>query len=194
MSTPDITVLIPTLPHRRPLLARALASVAAQTLPVAVHVEPDPDRTGSAATRNRALEAVETPLAICLDDDDMLMPNAAQVLWEAQQATGADVVSGAAWLTAPPHTEPVIPPPPGWIPRETVTARSVLHVTSLVRVSLAREAGGFQWRRCPVSGMELDDYGFYAAMAERGAKFWRVPETVLIWSIHDGNTSGRGDR
>lgn len=189
-----MTVIVPTIPSRRDLLARALASVAAQTLPVAVHVEPDPDRTGSAATRNRAIAEVESRWLICLDDDDALMPNAAQVLWEAQQATGADVVSGGAWLTTPPHTEPVRPPAPGWIPAETVTARSVLHVTSLVRTDLAREAGGFQWRRCPVSGMELDDYGFYCGLAQAGARFWRVPETVLIWHQHSAHTSGRGDR
>lgn len=194
MTQPAITVIVPTIPHRRDLLARALASVAAQTLPVAVHVEPDPDRTGSAATRNRALEAVGSTHVLFCDDDDQLTPHAVQVLWEAQQATGADVVSGAAWLTTPPHAEPVPTPAPGWIPRETITARSVLHVTSLVRTDLAREAGGFRWMRDPVTGMDLDDYGFYCGLAQAGARFWRVPETVLIWTMHDAHTSGRGDR
>lgn len=190
----DVTVCIPTIPPRREMLLRALASAEAQTVPVQVQVEPDPDRTGSAATRNRALRQITSEFCVWLDDDDQLMPNAVQVLAEAQHATGADVVSGGAWLTTPPHREPVDPPPPGWIAPETVTARSVLHVTSLVRVSLAREAGGFQFRRDPGTGMMLDDYGFYCAMAEHGATFYRVPETVLIWRIHGWNTSGRGDR
>jgi hypothetical protein len=81
-------------------------------------------------------------------------------------------------------------PGPGRIPPETVTARSVLHVTSLVRTSLAREAGGFAFRRCPATGMDLDDFGFYVNLAEAGASFWRVPETVLIWNVHGANTSG----
>lgn len=191
---PPVTVVIPTIPPRKAMLERALASVAAQTVPVSVLVQPDRDREGSAVTRNRALELVQSEFAVFLDDDDQLTPHAVQVLSEAQEATGADVVSGGAWLTTPPHREPVEVPAPGWIPAEAVTARSVLHVTSLVRVSLAREAGGFQFRRDPQSGAAYDDYGFYCSLAEHGATFWRVPETVLIWWMHDKHTSGRADR
>ena len=196
MIGPSVTVAIPYHEPRKlnGMLSRAVASAEAQTLRPLVLLEPDPDRTGSAATRNRALARVETDWVLWLDSDDQLMPNAVQVLTEAQEATGADVISGGAWLTTPPHREPVEVPAPGWIPPETVTARSVLHVTSLVRVSLAREAGGFQFRKDPGSSMTLDDFGFYASMAEHGATFWRVPETVLIWHMHDAHTSGRADR
>lgn len=173
------------------MLERAVASVVAQTVPAAVLIEPDTGRTGSAATRNRALARVVTDAVLFLDDDDVLMPNAVQVLTEAQQETGADVVSGAAWIPQRPgHREPVATPPPGWIAPETVTARSVLHVSSLVRTSLARQARGFQFRQDPGTGMMLDDYGWYCALAEAGATFWRVPETVLIWNVHGKNTSG----
>jgi hypothetical protein len=189
-----VTVVIATIPPRAVLLTRAVASVAAQTLPVSLVIEEDSGRAGSAVTRNRALAKVESEFVLCCDDDDQLMPNAAQVLAEAQQATGADVVSGGAWLTVPPHREPVDVPDPGWIPAETVTSRSVLHVTSLIRTELLREAGGFEFRRCPATNMLLDDYGAYCRLAEHGARFWRVPETVLIWHLHGANTSGRGDR
>lgn len=195
MTIPSVTVVIPTIPPRAAsLLDRAVASAARQTLPVSIIVEADQDRAGSAVTRNRALAKVETEWTVCLDDDDQLMPNAVQVLTEAQKVTGADVVSGGAWLTTPPHREPVEVPPPGWIPRETVTARSVLHVSSLIRTELLRKAGGFEFRRDPGTGMMLDDYGAYCRLAERGARFWRVPETVLIWHLHGANTSGRSDR
>lgn len=187
----NVTVVIPTIPPRAAMLERAVASVAAQTVPTAVLVEPDPHHTGSAATRNRALEKVASDWLLLLDDDDVLMPNAVQVLTEAQQETGADVVSGAAWIPQRPgHREPVATPAPGWIAPEAVTARSALHVSSLVRTALAREAGGFQFRQDPGTGMMLDDYGFYCALAEAGAKFWRAPETVLVWNVHGANTSG----
>jgi hypothetical protein len=39
--------------------------------------------------------------------------------------------------------------------------------------------------------MILDDYGFYCALAEAGATFFRVPETVLVWNVHGKNSSGR---
>lgn len=194
MTAPAVTVVIPTIPPRQSMLLRAVASVAAQTVPCSLVIEEDKQRTGSAATRNRALAKVETETVLFLDDDDQLMPNAAQVLAEARQETGADVVSGGAWLTVPPHREPVDVPEPGWIPAETVTSRSVLHVTSLIRTELLREAGGFEFRRCPATNMLLDDYGAYCRLAEAGAGFWRVPETVLIWHLHGGNTSGRSDR
>jgi glycosyltransferase involved in cell wall biosynthesis len=189
----SVTVIIPTIPPRAGfLLDRAVSSAEWQTVPAAVIVEEDAGRTGSAATQNRALARVKSDWLICLDDDDELMPNAVQVLTEAQEETGADVVSGAAWIPQRPgHREPVTVPGPGRIPPETVTARSVLHVTSLVRTSLAREAGGFAFRRCPATGMMLDDYGFYCSLAEAGASFWRVPETVLIWNVHGANSSGQ---
>lgn len=187
----NVAVVIPTIPPRAAMLERAVASVVAQTVPAAVLIEPDTGRTGSAATRNRALARVVTDAVLFLDDDDVLMPNAVQVLTEAQQETGADVVSGAAWIPQRPgHREPVTTPPPGWIAPEAVTARSVLHVSSLVRTSLACQAGGFQFRQDPGTGMMLDDYGWYCALAEAGATFWRVPETVLIWNVHGKNTSG----
>lgn len=194
MEASAVTVAIPYHEERKRngMLDRAIASVEAQTSrPGGLLLEPDLKREGSAATRNRALGKVGTEWVLWLDSDDQLMPNAVQVLLEAQEATGADVVSGGAWLTTPPHREPVEVPPPGWIAPETVTARSVLHVTSLVRTSLATEAGGFAFRRCPATSMLLDDFGFYCALAERGATFWRVPETILIWNLHGGNTSGQ---
>lgn len=190
----SVTVVVPTIPPRAAMLQRAVASVTAQTVRVDLEVEPDPGRAGSAAARNRALARVETDWVLFLDDDDQLMPNAVQVLTEAQAATGADVVSGGAWIPqSPGHGEPVQPPPPGWIDAGVVMARSVLHVTSLVRTRLAQTAG-FTRAHDPGTGADLDDYGFYRSLAAAGASFWRVPETVLIWHVHGANTSGRGDR
>lgn len=189
--TPGVTVVIPTIPPRAAMLERAVASVMAQTVMPSLVIEADTGRNGSAATRNRALGKVQTEFVLCLDDDDALMPNAVQVLAEAQAETGADVVSGAAWIPQRAgHREPVSAPPPGWIPAGAVTARSVLHVSSLVRTRLAR-AAGFTFERDPGTGMMLDDYGLYCGLAAAGATFWRVPETVLVWHVHGSNTSGK---
>lgn len=191
----DVTVLIPTIPVRSAFLERALASVAAQTLMPSILVQTDWDHDGSAVTRNKALARIDTPWTLCLDDDDVLMPWAVQVLTEAQEATGADVVSGGAWIPQrPDHAEPGPVPAPGWIDPETVTARSVLTVTSLVRTDLAQSCGGFEFKADPSNGMRLDDFGFYTRLAAHGAKFYRVPETIFIWNVHGKNTSGRPDR
>jgi glycosyltransferase involved in cell wall biosynthesis len=195
MEAPAVTVAIPYHEERKRngMLDRAVASVEAQTSrPGALLLEADPDRTGSAATRNRALSKVATEWVLWLDSDDQLMPHAVQLLTEAQAETGADVISGRAWIPqSPGHREPVQAPGPGWIPPDAVTARSVLHVSSLTRAGLLRKAGGFVFRRDPGTGMELDDFGAYVGLAEAGATFWRVPEAILIWHHHSGNTSGK---
>lgn len=192
----DVTVVIPTIPPRHEMYRLAVDSVHAQTvLPKVGLTEFDSDRTGSAATRNRALEKVRTGWVLWLDDDDQLMPNAIQLLAEAQEATGADVVSGAAWIPQlAGHAEPTEPIAPGWIPADVVQERSRLTVTALMRTELVRAVGGFERRRCPATGMDLDDYGLYWKLAEAGATFYRIPETVFVWNVHGANTSGRGDR
>jgi glycosyltransferase involved in cell wall biosynthesis len=77
----DITVCIPTIPPRAKMLARALESVAEQTLqPAAIIVEYDHEHTGAAATKNRALAKVTTPLVAFLDDDDHFLPHHLAVL------------------------------------------------------------------------------------------------------------------
>ena len=89
----SVTVVIPTIPPRAGLrLDRAVSSAEWQTVPTAVIVEEDAGRTGSAATRNRALARVRTDWLLCLDDDDELMPNAVQVLTEAQAVATWDAV------------------------------------------------------------------------------------------------------
>jgi GT2 family glycosyltransferase len=192
----DVTVAIPHIPVRSgDMLGRAAQSAMNQTLMPRWHrVEIDEDHTGSAATRNRALAKVTTEWVLWLDDDDQLMPNAVQLLVEAQQRTGADVVSGAAWIPqTPDHTEPIAPGL-GWLDAAYVQERSRLTVSSLMRTEAVRQVGGFEYRRDPGTGMDLDDYGLYWKLAEAGASFYRIPETVLIWNHHGANTSGCGDR
>lgn len=83
---PAVTIVIPTIPGREHLLARAEKSARAQDYPSAslvVMVENDFFRTGAAATRNRALNKVQTPWIAWLDDDDELMPGHVRTLINA---------------------------------------------------------------------------------------------------------------
>lgn len=188
-----ITVVIPTIPPRADLLLRALDAVRWQTLPAAdVIVEPDPDHTGSAATCNRGLTRVTTDWVLFAADDDQLMPHALQLLAEAEQRTGADVVSGPAWIPQiAGHQEPTDPLPAGPIAPEVVMERSRLTGTSLLRTSLVREVGGYEFRLDPGSRSEQDDYGLYYKLAVAGATFYRIPDYTFIWNVNGRNTSGR---
>src|SRR5690606_12672855 len=76
-------------------LRQAVSSVMIQTYPTsAVSIALDHTKSGSAATRNRALEAVQTEWVAFLDDDDQFLPQHLEVLVRGAEKSGADVVYG----------------------------------------------------------------------------------------------------
>lgn len=204
----DITVCIATIPPRRRELRRALASVVLQTLqPAAVIVEYDHERTGAAATKNRAAEKVMTPWIAFLDDDDQFLPLHLETLrwWPP---------SGLVSEQDPPYdvaySIPNCPQLPGGrdpngrygVPFDAaeLRRRSYIQTTSLIRTNNFRAAGGFQLpdRTLPDgSPCPYDDWGLWLAMLDQGARFMHVPEVTFIWNHWGrgapgtpGNTSG----
>lgn len=192
----DISVVTPSIPPRGELLARARASVIAQRLLPAKHlVEFDPDRTGSAATRNRALERVETEWTAFLDDDDEFLPHHLRVLRGWAEKSGADVLYSMCELVD--GRGQVAPVTPDWAGRpghtfgpDLLRQRSYIPVTSLTRTSLAKHVGGFGYR----DGSPHDDHCFYLRLLDAGAVFLHVPVLTWRWHVHGLNTSGRPDR
>lgn len=185
----DVTAVIPSIPPRARMLKRALGSVLAQTHPVAgISVAVDVTHAGSALNRNRALSAVTTEWVAFLDDDDQWKANHVERLLATAQETGADVVY--PW---PEMFGGGDPRPDRWnkpFDADELRRGSYIPVTSLVRTELAWRCGGFQ---IP-DGSVYDDWGFYLALLDHGAKFVHLPERTWIWNIHAGNTSGRSDR
>jgi hypothetical protein len=201
----DITVCIATIPPRAKLLRRALASVAEQTLqPAAIVVEYDHDRTGAAATKNRAAAKATTPWLAFLDDDDQFLP---QHLLTLRNAADQELPS-ATWTGA---TDPVdvvysIPYcpqlPAGRDPNgrygvpfsaTELRRRSYIQTTSLIRTDNFRNAGGFQLPDQTMpdgSPCPYDDWGLWLAMLDKAARFLHVPEVTFIWNHWGGNTSG----
>lgn len=180
----DVTVVIASIPVRTTLLARALASVAAQTVPVdRVSIAYDYDREGAGPTRTRALRQVKTTWVAFMDDDDELLPQHLELLLCAAEETGADVVwpwfqvigggdpiscnRGKQWNPSEPHTFPI---------------------TTLVRNRLAQ--------RChfpdplPGSGCAGEDFAFWIQMSDLGAKFHHINEATWYWHHDSGNTGG----
>lgn len=183
-----ITLIIPTIPPRAELLRRMLRSVSAQTLlPTQIIIESDPYHTGSAATRNRALEKVTTPLVAFADDDDELEPDHLELLLRGMEETGADVVY--PWYTVVGGTDPRPDRFGKPFDADELRRGSYITVNSLVRTGLARQAG-FDFD--PVTG--LDDHVFYLRLLELGAIFHHVPARTFLWNHWEGNTSGSGSR
>jgi hypothetical protein len=98
------TVIIPCGPRHQHLLARAVRSAYAQTVPVEVAVWLDNDRRGPAYARNRMAERVATPFIVQLDADDLLLPHAVETWLRAWQP-GLYVTSD--WYQGPQHVRAI---------------------------------------------------------------------------------------
>jgi glycosyltransferase involved in cell wall biosynthesis len=182
-----ITVVIPTIPPRAEQVGRAIESVWAQTLqPKAVEIVLDSERRGPAATRNRALERVDTEWVAFLDDDDELYPNHLRLLARCARLTDSDVVY------------------PGYdsdddqvncfgLPFDAtlLERRNFIPVTVLARTEMVLAAGGFK-PHPDESGDPCEDWGLWLSMLDIGAKFTHLP--VRTWRWNTGGTRGHTDR
>lgn len=197
--SPGLAVVTPHIPTRAGELIRAVSSVAAQTLQPDAHIiTTDNYHAGAAETRNSALFpafSVANWIAF-LDDDDEFMPNHLQVLREAANSSGVDVVYSGCLVLDVDLQE--IPLRDEWgrfgrgFDPQLLREKAYLPVTSLVKAELAVQALFGPPATHPDS--EYDDWGFYLRLLDLGAKFLHVPEVTWIWHHHGKNTSGQGDR
>lgn len=196
-----IAVVVPTIPGREALLERALASVARQhRQPDQVVVEPDPDRTGAAATRNRALARVECDLIAWLDDDDSLLRNHLgalermigdhDLIYPTPRMVGGDnpaaVTVGGVWMRP-------------WgvhFGREQElhlrTKGSFIPITHVVRTEVVRRAGGFpEGVTLPDGRYSGEDEQYLIALLDAGARFTHLNVVTWLWHVHSANTAGK---
>lgn len=196
MTSPLVTVVIPTIKPRRGFLRRAVNSVMAQTIGVPpIEIAIDREHQGAAATRNRALMNVKTPWVAFLDDDDYFLPNHLEVLLNA--ASGEHDIYYTGCKVIGPNFE-TIPMQEEWgrfgkeFDAEILRQGSCIPVTSLVPTELAQLARFGPPNHDPLSW--YDDWGFYLRALDKGASFLHIPEVTWVWHHHGRNTSGQGDR
>lgn len=192
-----ITVVIPTHPARgaaldpSTLLGRAVASVEAQTLQPAggISIACDLNGEGAAATRQRALDAVQTPWVSFLDSDDYLYPHHLETHWRLLEEWGADVAY-SWWGGNRPF------------PEETHRGLQFdnkhphhITMTLTVRTELAKRVGFVREHLDP--DWTGEDWAFICGLAKLGAVFVGTGEETWFYdATHGGNTSGapfRGD-
>jgi hypothetical protein len=189
----NITVCMATHPPRMGPggpWQRAVATVHAQTLPAAgLAVAVDADREGAAATRNRALELVETEWVAFLDSDDELLPDHLKLCARYAYLSDCDVVYPGYEVEG--GEDPVncfgIP-----FDASLLRKRNFIPVTVLARTEKVRAAGGFQ-NKPDENGDPCEDWGLWLAMLDQGAKFGHLPQKTWIWHLGD-TTRGRPDR
>lgn len=182
--------MIATIPGRESMLARALESAHAQTIPVRVEVELDTDGVGPAGPRNRAIGRVETPWIAFLDDDDELRPFHCEALLEVAGETGADLVWPQFDVRAG-RRQPTNHPPDRTMPVHDLSyldTDNFIPITYLVRTDMVRKVGGFREGFCP------EDHQILIDMRNAGMVAAHLRRRTWIVSHHDANTHGEPRR
>jgi hypothetical protein len=198
--TAPITVLTCTIPGREQLLAENIASVHAQSIPVACqlihsHVD-DPavqPMVQYAAAKNALLPAVQTPWVAVLNDDDSWLPHHIETV----QGELADVDVLYTWDAS--GSKPRVDCN-GWSRgklAETFAETNFLDGNCLIRLSLLEQAGGFPtdwagpgpWEGGHYEGTNarFEDWALWQRLASIGARFRCAP--VETWRC--GDTPGR---
>jgi glycosyltransferase involved in cell wall biosynthesis len=159
----NVTIITATIEGREKLLERAVASVRTQTvMPRAHFVIPDLRRQGGAFIKNRLMRLVDTEYVIILDDDDVLLPQHIETLWENRHL--ADVIysysDGNTRYNRPFSSEDLL-------------KDSIVSHTALFPVSLFREVGPFPL----VAGY---DWEFWKTALAAGRTFHSVP--IVTWT------------
>lgn len=194
-SRSGITVVIPTIPSRKKMVQKAVASALNQIVsPDAIVVSVDTEGMGAWHNRNKGLSMVETEWTAFLDDDDWLFPNHLQVLSRRAEETGADLVY--PWFTGPNASKTLYmgdEEPFGREPKvELLWSCNWIPVTYLVRTEAARAIGGFpelESERWPHDNCE--DWGFLRDFVDAGYTIAHAAKKTWHYNTHGRNTSGK---
>ena len=187
-----ITVVTPSIPERRRLLAEAIESVQIQTSPVEAHlirVQRPPLGVLSSAhlavQLNALLAAVDTEWVAPLCDDDIYLPHHVEKI-RPYLEQDADVVY--SW--AKDEYEPFRVDASGWPPSQV--ARSLEEVnfirsTVTMRTELLRHIGGWRSERrdgvFSETGVPYEDWDLLIRLARAGARFRCVPFETWVYRL-----------
>ena len=162
-------------------------------------MELDHDRVGAAVNKTRGLSHINTEWVAFLDDDDYFASTHLEEL--SQHAEDYDVLYCAP-LVIDAHGNK-IPLMKEWgnlghdFDPDYLRSQSYIGMFSMVRTALAKEVGGFD----QPGDLIYDDWAFFLAMLDAGARFKHVPTQTYVWTHVPnvgntglGNTSGKSDR
>lgn len=203
-----VAVVIPTIPGREALLKRALDSVHAQRRPPdQIIVERDSERTGAAASRNRALERVTSDVVAFLDDDDFLKEtHISSCVRELSGPMGYDLVYprpvmvGGSDPTATTHQGrfPVSPWGLRWCPEFEAHVRhrgSFIPITHVVMTEAVKEIGGFRdGYRLEDGRYRGEDEDYLIRLLDAGYRFGHLDAATWYWFVNPKSTAGKGQR
>lgn len=189
-----ITVITPSIPERRRLLAEAIDSVQAQTSPVEAHLvrvqQPPRGALSSAhlaAQLNALLVAVDTEWVAPLGDDDVYLPDHVQRIGP-YLGQDADVVYSWAKNEYEQFRLDVSDWPASRILRR-LEERNFIRTTVTMRTELVRRVGGWtsEYRDgvFTATGVPYEDWDLLIRLARAGARFRCVPFETWEYRIGD---------
>jgi hypothetical protein len=199
-----ITVVIPHIEvagpnSREAMLAQAIDSVYTQSVLAFVHkpiVITDTDRRGPAWAVAQGVAQVRTKWLTLLGDDDFLMPRHHEVLMQAAEQTGADVVYGRMII----GDGTTLQPGGVWdMTFDEAKLRNGNYIPgggSLIRTALLQQVGVPQNDsvRYAHEMAVYEDWAMYIALLDGGAKFHHVPADVYYMRRWPGGGQGRNYR
>lgn len=185
----SVSVVIPTIPPRARLLARAVASVAQQTHPAdEIIICNDIEGRGAPWSRDHALRTATSEWVAFLDDDDVLLPIHLERLIAHQEATNADMVF--PWFTVVGGTDPF---PQHFGRQFDINDPTQTTITFLVRREAALAVGGFREEDAATDAegnRAGEDFAFVCNLARAGYKIEHLAERTWLWHHWGGNLSG----
>lgn len=194
---PLVTVVIPVGPGHEHYVIDAVDSVQGQTFPfwevvvvdntMAPHLSQSylppwvrlvrNDELGIALSRNAGLAAVNTPLVLFLDADDILVPNALRDLVQRYVESDGRYTYGD-WIAV---TDKVERKSSKEYDRQHWATEGLHPITALIPTEWARAVGGFD---PDLPGWE--DWDFYIKMCIEGYCGQRVAEPTIVYRMRGG--------
>lgn len=178
-----VTVITPSLPQRSSLLAEAVASVDAQTVPPRAHlIGVDTYGEGPAVIRNRLLRRVTTRWVAFLDDDDVLRPMHLERLRTIGERTGVDVVAPYCAIDGHSIGRQFYNRP---YDRDAMRRHGIFPITVVARTQPILDVGGFP------EDARYEDWELWNALADRGHRFIVAPTVTWTYRLsRNGRTWG----
>lgn len=145
-----------------------------------------------AATRNAALDLVDSEFALFLDDDDLLRPGSVRLLVQEAQRVGADAIRcgrtliGPSTLSLPPAHPDERLATRRIDPRDAYTGREVLTPSQTLFRREALPPHPFDERFVPV-----EDFVLGATLACSGASLYAVDSPLTGYRVHGHQSDGK---
>jgi glycosyltransferase involved in cell wall biosynthesis len=137
---------------------------------------------GLSAARNNGIKKANGAYIVCLDADDMLMPDYLQkTVTVLENDTTKKIAVATTWLQEFGLRDNIWKPTDFSIPNLLVT--NVLHAGSLFKKSAWQEAGGYKENM----NKGYEDWEYWLSIAECGYRWVTVPEPLFKYRIRENS-------